>query len=171
MVGRGDLVTLTQADEQEQHPIPTTELLNGLYINELILRLTPQLTPQLKLFQAYQQTLHRLTNRETNPQAVMRFELYFLEILGYKFNLYHDDISTEKIEASYFYRYIPEQGMIKTEPNIQQENGFIISGVLLIALRDLQSMQFENWQELRTFLDRLMTYLVGKPINSRRFIS
>lgn len=168
--GRGDMMTLQQADEHGRHNIFTTELPKGLYLNELVLRLTQQHFPLPKLFNAYKQTLHRLSNREANPQALMRFELFLLQALSYDINVYCDDERGDIISVQAVYRYIPQQGIIKNNPDIDQEDGFIISGVLLVALRDLNKMQAQNWQELRGFIDRLMGYIAGKPLNSRKLL-
>ncbi|HIO92366.1 MAG TPA: DNA repair protein RecO [Leucothrix mucor] len=169
-IGRGEVFTLTQADERGRHHIPTTELLKGLYLNELVYRLSQQHQATSELFQAYKQTLHRMTDAQTNPQALMRFELFLLESLGYDINLYEDDETGEEITSSFRYRYIPQQGIIKNNPEIQQVDGFILSGSLLTNLRDLNNMQSADWQELRVFLDKILTYLVGKPLNSRKFL-
>jgi DNA repair protein RecO (recombination protein O) len=168
--GRGDVVTLSEVDEHGRHNIPTTDLLKGIYLNELVLRLTQQHYPLPELFNAYKHTLHRIANSETNPNALMRFELFLLQTLGYDINLYCDDASGEVISTSTSYRYIPQQGIIKNTPDIYQDDGFIISGVLLIALRDLSNMQEVHWQELRVFLDRLISYIVGKPLKSRKLL-
>ena len=168
--GCGEVVTLIQADEQGRHKIPSAELLQGLYLNELLLSLTQQHFPLPELFNAYKQTLHRITKSDTNPQALMRFELFLLQTLGYDINLYCDDASGELINPQASYRYIPQQGIIKNNADIRQDDGFILSSTLLIALRDLDHMQEENWQELRGFLDRLIRYIAGKPLHSRRFL-
>jgi len=168
--GRGDVVTLIQADEYGRHNISATELLKGLYLNELVLRLTQQYFPLPELFNAYKQTLHRITNSEANPQALMRFELFLLQTLGYEINLYCDDASGEIISLEATYRYILQQGIIRNNPDICQDDGFMISGALLIALRDLNCMQRDNWQELRGFLDRLISDIAGKPLNSRKVL-
>ena len=169
--GRGDVFTLTQADERGRHKLPNSELLTGLYLNELVYRLSQQHQATPELFQAYKQTLHRMIDPHINPQALMRFELFLLETLGYEINLYEDDSSGEKIVVQHCYRYIPQHGIIKNSPETQQADGFILSGNLLTALRDLNTMQGENWQELRTFLDKIILFLVGKPLNSRQFLT
>ncbi len=168
--GRGEVMTLIQADEHGRHKIPTTELLQGLYLNELLLRLTQQYFPLSALFNAYKQTLHRITKSAANPQALMRFELFLLQTLGYDINLYCDDASGEVINPQASYRYIPQQGIIKNNPDIRQNDGFILSCAVLIALRDMNHMQEENWDELRGFLDRLISYIAGKPLNSRQLL-
>lgn len=169
-IGRGNVFTLTQADERGRHNLPPSELFSGLYLNELIYRLSQQHQATPELFQAYKQTLHRMIDPPTNPQALMRFELFLLETLGYDINLYEDDSNSEPITAQHRYRYIPQHGIIKNDPETQQADGFILSGHLLTALRDLNTMQLEHWQELRHFLDKIITFLVGKPLNSRQFL-
>lgn len=166
--GRGDVVTLMQSDEQGRHNISSSELFQGLYLNELVLRLTQQYFPLPELFNAYKQTLHRIASNEAKPQALMRFELFLLQTLGYDIHLYRDDARGEAVNPSFSYLYIPQQGIIKNTPDIRDNDGFIISSTLLIALRDLSHMQEENWQELRGFLDHLIRYIAGKPLNFRR---
>ncbi|MCK5896208.1 MAG: DNA repair protein RecO [Cocleimonas sp.] len=168
--GHGEVVTLIQAEECGRHAIPTKELLKGLYLNELIVRLTPQYLPLPKLFHAYKHTLHRITDHETNPQALMRFELFLLQQLGHALNLYCDDDKGEAVLSGVLYCYIPDQGISKHHTALHQDDGFILSGALLIALRDLAQMQTEHWQELRRFLDRIMAYLSGKPFHSRKLL-
>ncbi|RTZ65582.1 MAG: DNA repair protein RecO [Aquificaceae bacterium] len=169
-VGRGDVFTLTQADERGRHNLPNSELFTGLYLNELVYRLSQQHQATPELFQAYKQTLHRMIDPYTNPKALMRFELFLLETLGYGINLYEEDSNSDGIIPQQRYRYIPQHGIIKNDPEIQQADGFILSGNLLVALRDLNTMHVENWQELRTFLDKIILLLVGKPLNSRKFL-
>jgi DNA repair protein RecO (recombination protein O) len=168
--GHSEVVTLTQVDECGRHPIPTTELLKGLYLNELILCLTPQYLPFPKLLQAYKHTLHRLTDPVANPYALMRFELFLLQQLGHEMNLYCDDDKGEVLLKEGMYCYIPQHGIIPYHPSLDQRSGFSISGALLIALRDVQQMQTEHWQALRLFLDQLMAYLSGKPFHSRKLL-
>lgn len=170
-VGKGELVTLTQADEQGRHPIPTQELHQGLYVNELLLRLTQQYFPLPELFQAYKQTLHRLVDVAINPQALMRFELFLLQVLGYDINLVCDDATGEALLEPMLYCYIPQQGLINSNANPCQNKGVMISGKLLFALRDLHTMTLKNWQELRYFLDGMIYYCAGKPLNSRNINS
>ncbi len=169
-VGKGDVFTLTQADERGRHKLPASELLKCLYINELVYRLSQQHQVTPELFQAYKNTLHRMADPQTNPQSLMRFELFLLETLGYGINLYAEDDTNKEITTQFHYRYIPQHGIIKNKPKQHQADGFVLSGNLLIALRDLQSMQLADWQELRTFLDKIIRYLVGKPLNSRQLL-
>jgi DNA repair protein RecO (recombination protein O) len=170
-IGRKEVMTLTLADEQGRHNIATEALLNGIYLNELVLRLTQQYCPLPELFRAYKQTLHRLTDVDKNPYALMRFELFLLHVLGYDINLECDDANGEALSHHITYCYIPQQGIIKNHPNRHQNDGVVISGELLIALRDLETMAAENWQELRYFLDKMICYCVGKPLNSRKLLT
>ena len=170
-VGRGEVFTLRQADEWGRHEIAAKELLKGIYLNELILKLCEQHYPLSSLFQAYKQTLHRITEPSTNPQALMRFELFLLEALGYEINLYQTDDHGEDISTPNHYLYLPQQGLIKKDSCIiTQPDGFPLSATLLIALRDLSGMEEADWKELRVFLDRLFTYLVGRPLHSRKLL-
>ncbi len=82
-LGKGDVKTLTEADERGRHSIPASELMLGLYINELILMFTQQYEPHPELFSAYKYTLHKIGDSQINRQILMRFELYLLQSLDY----------------------------------------------------------------------------------------
>ena len=86
-LGKGNVQTLIDADERGRHNIPASEMMVGLYLNELILLFTTQHNPQADLFSAYKYTLHKLSDPLVNRQVLMRFELYLLTILGYPFDL------------------------------------------------------------------------------------
>ena len=86
-IGKGDVQTLTEADERGRHNVPPSEMLLGLYLNELLLLLTRQHVVLPDIFKAYKYTLHKLSDPLINKQIVMRFELYLLQSLGYPIQL------------------------------------------------------------------------------------
>ena len=109
-IGKGDVQTLTEADERGRHAIPPSEMMMGLYLNELLLLLMQQHSPLPELFVAYKYTLHKLKNPEINKQIMMQFELYLLSSLGLPIVAQTD----EAISAKMRYRFSVEEG-IKAE--------------------------------------------------------
>ena len=176
-LGKGDVQTLTEADERGRHSIPASELMLGLYINELILLFTKQHEPHPELFNAYKYTLHKIGDSHINRQILMRFELFLLQSLDYSIDADKDSEELKKlvISKSYFY-FSKEDGLlleqeksINTQPYQMQK--ILISAELLLALQDIQNMQKSHWKELRIFLDKVFNALASRPINSRKLLS
>lgn len=159
-IGKGDVQTLTDADERGRHTIPPSELMLGLYLNELLLLLTHQHTPMPALFSAYKYTLHKLNDPVLNLQIMMRFEVYLLAEIGY-------DLIINDNKAPYF-RFMPDEGLI---PISRKGSGAIISLELLLALQDMQNMTELQWRVLRLFLDASFELLAPRKINTRRLLN
>ncbi len=159
-IGKGDVQTLTDADERGRHTIPPSELMMGLYLNELLLLLTHQHTPMPALFSAYKYTLHKLNDTSLNQQILMRFEVYLLAEIGY-------DLIAHECKAPYL-RFTPDEGLIAT---LTKRSGAIISIELLLALQDIQNMTESQWRELRVFLDATFALLTPRKINTRRLLN
>ncbi len=163
-IGKGDVQTLTDADERGRHTIPPSELMMGLYLNELLLLLTHQHTPMPALFSAYKYTLHKLNDTAINQQIMMRFEVYLLAELGY--NL------TPSSSNKLFYRFIPDEGLMATSTKTSRNGSdAIISIELLLALQDMQNMTESQWQTLRLFLDASLALLAPRKFNTRRLLN
>lgn len=176
-IGRGDVQTLTEADERGRHSIPPSELMMGLYMNELILIFTLQHEPRPELFNAYKYTLHKMGDSHVNRQVLMRFELFLLQSLDYLISVDNsqEELKSLIISKSYFY-FSKEKGLLleqeKTfEIEPYQTQKILISAELLLALQDIQNMQESQWKELRVFLDKVFTALAPRPINTRKLLS
>src|SRR5690348_10808885 len=91
MLLRGEMATLT-AVEAAGMPLrmPGDVGLAGLYLNELVVRLTGRQDPLPPLFDAYAQTLARLASGESLAWTLRRFERDLLELIGYGLQLQHD---------------------------------------------------------------------------------
>ncbi len=166
-IGKGDVQTLTEADERGRHSIPASEMMMGLYLNELLLLLTQPHAPQSALFSAYKYTLHKLGDPEINKQIMMRFELYLLASLGLPVEVQ----SNEAISPEMRYRFCLEGGIMLANDEGPQTRNVNISGDLLIALQDIQNLQDEHWKQLRVFLDTVFLRLASRTINSRKLLN
>ncbi len=183
-IGKGDVQTLTEADERGRHNVPPSEMLLGLYLNELLLLLTRQHVVLPDIFKAYKYTLHKLSDPLINKQIVMRFELYLLQSLGYPIQLPNEQASeqgseqdkqqsnkqiTGEISNKIRYRFIENEGLVRYLGNTNTSG--VISNKLLIAIENLAEMEDTQWHELRLFLDSVFKQLAPKQIHSRRLIS
>lgn len=110
---RGEMATLT-AVEPVGTPIRLLgdAGLSGLYLNELVVRLTGRQDPSPALFDAYARTLGRLRDNEPLGWTLRRFERDLLETIGYGLQLQWDSISGEALLPDASYRYLVEQGAV-----------------------------------------------------------
>lgn len=166
--GKGDLFNLAQLDEIGRHRLSPKDLLKGLYLNELLLKLLLPQQEDAELFFQYQQTLKYLPD---DAMQMMQFELNLLQSLGHDL-LYDGDINEQHV-----YAYVPDIGFmdIGFVPASHRHNGVDMSGELLFALQKqtLQNKEVPAYlkQELRKVLDKLFNYLLaGKRLNARSMI-
>ncbi len=111
LVLRGELATL-QGAEGVGAPLRLVgdAGLAGLYLNELVVRLTGRQDPQPELFAAYAKTLPRLATGEPLAWSLRRFERDLLEAIGYGLQLTFEAESGEPVDPDHWYRYTVEQG-------------------------------------------------------------
>ncbi|WP_299876089.1 DNA repair protein RecO [uncultured Cocleimonas sp.] len=169
-IGKGDVQTLVEADERGRHQIPPSELMMGLYLNELLLMLTQQHVSQSELFSAYKYTLHKLGDTQINRQILMRFEVYLLHILGFPVD--NAELSQDVIDQNMKYQFTSEEGLTEIDMNHPVSSQTpIIDAKLLHAIQDMQSMDVECWTELRPFLDKVFSNLTPRVINTRKLLN
>jgi len=152
--GKGDLGTLTTAEAQG----PVTWLcgramMNGFYINELLLRLLHRHDPHPDLFDEYTRVLRRLSEiaegtasklpedllNETSFReqwALRIFEKNMLRELGYGLVLDHDVVTGQPVTKDGYYAYYLDRGpILRPEKASLSEN---LNG------RDIRDSQYGN---------------------------
>ena len=83
-IGQGDLKTVTGSEFSSNGFRLTGEnLIMGLYINELMVRLLAKNDPLDNLFSAYQRVLKDLMIGEAAQISLRKFEMFLLDALGY----------------------------------------------------------------------------------------
>jgi DNA repair protein RecO (recombination protein O) len=110
---RGELATLRGA-EPVGAPLRLTgdAGLAGLYLNELVVRLTGRQDPQADLFDAYARTLPRLAAPDTLAWQLRRFERDLLAAIGYALQLDTEADGGEPVVPQGWYRYQVEHGPV-----------------------------------------------------------
>ncbi|HEU4669699.1 MAG TPA: DNA repair protein RecO [Dyella sp.] len=108
---RGELATLRAAEPAG----PARRLagdtgLAGLYLNELLVRLTGRQDPHAGVFDAYALALSRLAAGEPAGWSLRRFERDLLAALGYALVLEHEADTGLPLAAGGSYRYRVEHG-------------------------------------------------------------
>lgn len=165
--GRGDLPTLTTIEAASHVPrVLGKTLYCGLYVNELILKLTERNETHTELFPVYAACLQDLLdagldNKLLEP-ALRRFEVRLLEELGLGMNLLHDQQGVP-IKAAEHYHYDFLGGPVL---NAKTENS--VSGETLMALARGEFNSTQQMREARHLMRRVIThYLGGRQLKSR----
>ena len=92
--GKKELKTFTSFETNGKgYAFPASQMLAGLYMNELILKLLPIHDPHDTLFQLYEQSLQNLMEKNQTEQYLRLFERHLLSILGYEMNFNLDNIN------------------------------------------------------------------------------
>lgn len=162
--GRGDLGVLTGAEPDGfVRPLAGAALFSGLYMNELLMRLTHRHDPHPELFHYYRDALASLAE-EPATEAVLRiFEKHLLESIGYGLVLDREVRSGEPIRDADRYRYDMDRGPVGGDGE-----GIRVSGATLLSLarERLESEQAldEAKRLMRAVLGR---YLGDKPLATR----
>jgi len=166
--GRGDLVTLTDAEADGPPAAMVGPLLmSGFYVNELLLRLMQRHDPHAGLFHVYSTTLQRLTVPGGQERALRIFEKHLLRELGYGLILDHDIDGGGPIQEDTTYSYELERGPALRPAH--KETGIAVHGSSLLSLEREQLDDRNSLREVKHLLRAaLALYLADKPLNSRR---
>lgn len=156
-VGRTELYTLCQLEAVcAQRLFSGEQLLCGLYINELLMRLLQREDPHPELFEAYEQLLNNLAQSLHPERALRLFEKTLLSALGYAF-------SFDLIEKESFYLFDASQGFVKTP--VETHEAF--SGESLLALKE-ENLVEHHLKEIKKLMRQALFYLLNdKPLRTR----
>ncbi|MHA6203804.1 DNA repair protein RecO [Dyella soli] len=155
---RGELATL-QGVECTATParLAGDAGLAGLYLNELVVRLTGRQDPQRELFDAYARTLPRLTASEPLAWTLRRFERDLLEAIGYGLQLEFEAESGEPVEPGQHYRYAVELGPAPCRPG----TAHALRGSDLLALAQDHMPDAAGLSALRAMMREVIRFHLG----------
>lgn len=181
--GRGEVFTLRNAEEKRRYALKGVALVQATYLNEVLLRVFPPFQPLSALFTHYRRLLHEL-QRGGDLSAVMQFELAVLAACGQELSLWQDDENGAVIQPELNYHFQPERGLFPLHPEAGQQNelplnspqnaqnGVLINGDLLIALRNPAEMSDLQLRALRGVLDRMLSLqLAGRTLYARQLLT
>lgn len=155
---RGELATLRGAE-----PLDTPRRLIGdsglvgLYVNELVVRLTGRQDPHPDIFDVYAQTLARLGAQESLAWTLRRFERDLLQGLGYALVLTRDAAGGDPLDPHAFYRYQAESGPM---PCMAGDAGALRGGSLL-ALAEDRPPEATDLHALRGMMRGIIRFHLG----------
>lgn len=167
--GRGDLATLTAAEEAERLPaLPAARLLSGLYLNELLIVLLARMDPHPELYQSYRAALIELAISDDEQIPLRRFEVRLLAALGYGLQLTHEADTGRPLVPERWYCYLPERGPLA---NTASTEGIRISGRSLLALASGQLGEPGILREVKQLTRAMLAIRLDKPLLSRAVVT
>jgi DNA repair protein RecO (recombination protein O) len=182
--GKSELVSLNDAEENGLallHAGPS--LISGLYINELLVRLTSRNEPHHQLYALYELLLHRLADGE-GERALRYFEKGMLRELGYSLPLSNEANAGPAIAPELTYHFQPGLGATRCpsdhplrvadteqlyfERGGDAIEGVLISGATLLALAEERLADRRQLKEAKLLMRLVLAPLLGnRPLKSR----
>lgn len=163
--GRGDAAQLTGAESAlAAAPVPAACLMAAFYLNELLLKLTTRHDPLPLLFDTYHGTLENLRGGTPLEPHLRVFEKRLLEALGYGLDLEADAQTGKRIEATEYYHFRPEQGLVATVADAAGA----LAGHSLIGLAHEQFTGDRELDDAKRLLQAALAQcLEGRPLATR----
>lgn len=131
--------------------------LAGLYLNELVVRLTGRQDANPELFAFYDCTLRRMAAGEPLAWTLRRFERDMLGALGYGLQLDMDAIDGSPLDPTLVYFYDPESGVMPGRMGDQRA----IRGADLLALAADTPPDTAGLSSLRRMMRQVITFHLG----------
>jgi len=156
---RGELATLRGAESAGAPLRLTGEAgLSGLYLNELVVRLTGRQDPLPALFEAYARTLPRLAGQQgTLAWQLRRFERDLLAAIGYALQLDTEADGGEPLALEGWYRYQVEHGPVACPAGAPRA----IRGADLLALAMDECPDAAGLAALRRLMREVIRFHLG----------
>ncbi|MBS0357837.1 MAG: DNA repair protein RecO [Proteobacteria bacterium] len=173
-VGKHELTTLRQV---EPSGIPfylkDTSLYTGLYLNELLLRLSSHFETCPVLFELYQKTLMKLKDENFSVSYLREFERQLLIQLGYGLHFSNEVDSGHAIELDGFYYFTYEVGFIRvSQLELSRESTRKkFSGKAILAIHQGDFSDESLLSEIKELMRVVFAHLLGnKPLKSRELL-
>lgn len=162
--GRGEVLTVVRAESAgPPAALSGRALYCGLYLNELLLRLTARQDASTGLFDDYARALAGLAGPLPTEPVLRRFEVRLLGHLGLGLALDQDNLG-QPIRPSASYTYTAESGAVPCS----RGSADAVGGSTLLALRSGEFPDEECLAEARTLMRRILHHhLDGRPLRSR----
>lgn len=179
--GRGELGTLTGAEACGGSGLPGAALVNGFYVNELMMRLMPRHDPYPGLYTAYETVVGRLAEEtadrcgKRDERALRLFEKTLLRELGYGLALERDALQGAPIRAEALYYYYLERGAVPLgEASVSgaPRGGAVeLHGQSLLALAREELDDERSLREVKRLMRAaLAAHLGDRPLHSRSLL-
>ena len=169
--GKTDLKLLTQFEAEGAHfALTAKHLFSGFYLNELLVRLLPELDAHPDVYDLYEHALHALSAGQDLEPILRNFELRLLNELGYGIDFVLDINSTEMISNRFDYCLDPLRGFYRAGSDIPDHS--CLSGEHINAIAQGDFYLPEVKQTAKRITRILLKPLLGnKPLMSRELFS
>lgn len=166
--GKTDMKLLTSF-ESDNHFLTLTanHLYSGFYLNELLVRLLPEMDRHNGLYFAYEQSLNALQNKDDLEPLLREFEFRLLTELGYGLDFTTDARNDCAIEARGLYECHVQEGFCSAGPDIPEQ--FLLKGEWLLAIAAGDYSDPATRLAAKHLSRRMLKPLLGtRPLNSRQ---
>jgi DNA repair protein RecO (recombination protein O) len=169
--GKTDLKLLTHFEAEGAHfPLTAKHLFSGFYLNELLVRLLPELDAHPEMYSLYEQSLQALSGQQDLEPILRVFEFQLLQELGYGIDFGADAKSGEMISTQASYCLDPAQGIYSAYAEVPLNFQFSGQHINAIAQRDFSLPEVK--QTAKRISRILLKPLLGsKPLMSRELFS
>ncbi|HVV97008.1 MAG TPA: DNA repair protein RecO [Rhodanobacteraceae bacterium] len=162
-IARGELGTLTAVEPTgTRWMLSGDALFAGIYVNELVQRLSSRNDAHPAAFAAYTECLARLAERSDIAWTLRRFERDLLADLGYALMLSHA-AGGEPVDPGASYAYVADTGPVA---GIQSSRFPRVSGSALLALDRDEVPGAAELGELRRLMRAVIRDLAGGELNA-----
>ena len=166
--GKRELKNLQSFDALDAMTLDGAAGICGLYCNEVLLRLLPELMPQPDVFQNYRETLTRMHAGEPLGASLRRFEWRLLNALGYAADLTEDCLTGAPLIAAEAYYFLPGRGFSAA---MIGRDAIAVSSDALIALRNGDFSVAGLQRDFRRVTSAALRQLLGpKELKSRKLM-
>lgn len=165
--GKTDMKLLTSF-EADNHFLSLTanHLYSGFYLNELLVRLLPEMDSHNGIYYAYEQSLDALQAQADIEPLLRAFEFRLLAELGYGLDFTQDARTGCAIVPQGFYECHHQEGFFSAAPDMPEH--VLIKGEALLAIERGDYTDPETRLQAKQLARRLLRPLLGsRPLNSR----
>jgi DNA repair protein RecO (recombination protein O) len=165
--GKTDMKLLTSF-ESDNHFLTLTanHLYSGFYLNEVLVRLLPEMDAHNGLYFAYEQSLDALQSGADIEPLLREFEFRLLAELGYGLDFTTDARNHTAIEVAGLYECHVQEGFFGASPDIPEH--FLLKGEWLLAIAEGDYSHPSTRLAAKQLTRRMLRPLLGsRPLNSR----
>lgn len=172
--GSQELKTLHRAEWLGGWPQPQGRaLFSGLYVNEIMLKLTAREDPMPELYDALAETMQTLCRQNDAAPCLRRFEWTLLSRIGYAPDLSQDS-NGSAIDAGARYWLRPEEAVmplaLANRLDVHRSRGIVVAGQTLLDLHSGDFGSGESLQEALRVNRLLMDFRIPEGIKSRQVL-
>jgi DNA repair protein RecO (recombination protein O) len=165
--GKTDMKLLTSF-ESDNHFLTLTanHLYSGFYLNELLVRLLPEMDRHNGLYFSYEQCLEALQRGEAIEPLLREFEFRLLAELGYAVDFTQDVRGDCAIQPQGLYECHIQEGFFSAAPDVPAQ--FLLKGKWLLDIAASDYSHEETRLAAKYLARRMLKPLLGaRPLKSR----